>query len=122
VLLDWRSGGLAAGLACYRNGEFFLAHEEWENVWRGLDGPEKSFVQALIQMAAAFHHLGGGNRVGAAALLGRTLRRLESSPAQFGGIAVTPLRAEVSAWLRQLEAADSSLPALAPQIRLIDRG
>jgi predicted metal-dependent hydrolase len=120
VPLDWKWGALAEGLASYRQEEFFLAHEHWESVWLRLDDPEKSFLQALIQMTAAFHHLRAGNRKGAASLLRRTLRRLESSPAQFGGIAVEPLRVEVSAWLRGLENADAGLPNVAPQIRPMD--
>ncbi len=103
--LDWSSGALAEGLACYRRTEFFLAHEHWESVWLRLEEPEKSFLQALIQVAAAFHHLQAGNSVGAVSLLSRALRRLESRPAHFGGIAVGPLRAEVTAWLRKLEGA-----------------
>ena len=35
VSLDWQHGALAEGLACYRRQEFFLAHEHWEDVWRG---------------------------------------------------------------------------------------
>ncbi len=118
--LDWSCGALAEGLASYRREEFFLAHEHWESAWLGLEGAEKSFLQALIQMTAAFHHLRAGNRAGAASLLRRTLRRLESSPAQFGGIAVTPLRAEVSAWVRGLEDGGACVPAAFPQIRLIE--
>jgi predicted metal-dependent hydrolase len=120
VPLDWRTGALAEGLACYRNEEFFLAHEHWERVWLGLDGAEKSVVQALIQMTAAFHHLRAGNRAGAASLLRRALRRLDASPPQFAGIAVAPLRAEVKAWLRGLEDQDFGLPEQCPQIRPAD--
>jgi predicted metal-dependent hydrolase len=103
--LDWNCGGLAEGLACYRRTEFFEAHEHWESVWLRLEEPEKSFLQALIQIAAAFHHLQAGNRAGAVSLLSRALARLESRPAQFGGIAVGPLRVEVRAWIEKLEGA-----------------
>jgi len=103
MALDWSCGALAEGLACYRRSEFFLAHEHWESVWLGLEEPEKSFLQALIQVAAAFHHLQSGNFVGALSLLRRALRRLESRPARFGGIALAPLRTEVRAWLQELE-------------------
>ena len=67
--LNWKSGELADGLGCYRRAEFFLAHEHWEIVWLRLDEPEKSFLQALIQTTAAFHHLQTGNSTGAASLL-----------------------------------------------------
>jgi uncharacterized protein len=55
--LDWSCGELAEGLRCYRAEEFFLAHEHWEGVWLKAQEPEKTFLQALIQTTAAFHHL-----------------------------------------------------------------
>jgi uncharacterized protein len=119
VSFDWKRGALAEGLSCYRRGAFFDAHEHWESVWLGLEEPEKSFLQALIQMTAAFHHLESGNWAGAVSLLRRTWRRIETCPASFGGIAVAPLSSEVGDWLRALESG-SSRPGAFPQIVLTD--
>lgn len=116
VSLDWNRGALAEGLACYSRGEFFFAHEHWEIVWLTLEEPEKSFLQALIQVTAAFHHLHAGNSAGALSLLRRALQRLELCPANFRGIAVKPLRAELSEWVLAIERGSSSLPAAPPQI------
>lgn len=118
--LDWKCGGLAEGLACYHGAEFFEAHEHWESVWLGLEEPEKSFLQALIQMTAAFHHLEAGNATGAASLLRRTQRRLENCPPSFGGIAVAALLVEVRDWILALEDGDSARPAAVPRIFLVD--
>ena len=115
--LDWNNGALAEGLACYESARFFDAHEHWELVWLTLSEPEKSFLQALIQMTAAFHHLQSGNLAGAVSLLGRTVRRLEPCPDIFGEILVAPLRVEVGAWLQALESNAPSLPEAKPQIR-----
>jgi predicted metal-dependent hydrolase len=112
--LDWESGALAEGLACYRRGEFFAAHEHWESVWLTLGEPEKSFLQALIQITAAFHHLQSGNSTGAASLLRRALRRLALSPWNFGGIAVTRLCVEIREGLRAMES--GAMPATVPRI------
>jgi predicted metal-dependent hydrolase len=116
VSLDWNCGPLAEGLACYKSGEFFLAHEHWESVWLKLKEPEKSFLQALIQLTAAFHHLDSDNIAGAASLLRRALERLEPCPSVFGGIAVKPLSAEISEWLRAIQCGSPSFPAAQPQI------
>lgn len=101
--LVWTEGALAAGLECYRKGEFFEAHEHWELVWLKLSEPEKSFLQALIQVSAAFHHYRNGNLAGTASLLTRALRRLERCDVCFGGVAVGPLREGMRSWLRGLE-------------------
>ena len=82
-----------------------------------LEGTEKTFLQALIQLTVAFHHLHSGNSVGAASLLRRALQKLEPLPAQFGGLSIPPLCHEIAAWLRALESDTQPLPPSPPQIR-----
>lgn len=117
VILDWSSNPLAAGLACYSTAQFFEAHEHWEIVWLTLHEPEKSFLQSLVQVSAAFHHFKSGNLTGAVSLLRRAFKRLSQCPAVFGGIEVEPLRAEVKEWLLALENVPTAHPAAYPKIR-----
>ncbi len=115
--LDWDIGALAEGLSCYRAEQFFEAHEHWESVWLLCTEPEKTFLQALIQVTAAFHHLRRGNRAGAVSLLNAAFRRLEFYPAVFAGLSVDALRCNVRAWLDAF-ACDEELPQLPfPPIR-----
>jgi predicted metal-dependent hydrolase len=106
MTLDWSCGELAEGMRCYRSEEFFQAHEHWEYVWLRSPEPEKTFLQALIQVTAAFHHLQRNNPIGTASLLRGARRRLESFPADFAGIAVAPLRNEIDTWLQGLAQKD----------------
>jgi uncharacterized protein len=116
MAFDWTQGALAEGLRCYCNQEFFDAHEHWEGVWLKCDEPEKTFLQALIQITAAFHHLQRSNPVGAASLLRGALRRLDAFSAEYGGVAVDTLRTSVCTWIDALES--ESTPRLAfPKIR-----
>jgi len=114
---DWSGGPLAEGLRCYRAEEFFLAHEHWEGVWLQAQEPEKTFLQALIQTTAAFHHLQRGNRKGAASLLRAALRRLEPYANLFGGVRVGVLREDIRSCLRALED-DAPLRLASPKILL----
>jgi hypothetical protein len=104
VPLDWERGALAEG------------HEHWESVWLTLQEPEKSFLRALIQITAAFHHRQAGNRAGAVSLLRRALQRLELCPAHSGGIMVALLCSGVSEWLSAMEGRSLSIPAALPRI------
>jgi hypothetical protein len=115
--LDWEQGALAEGLRCYRNREFFEAHEHWETEWLRVAEPEKTFLQALIQIAAAFHHWERENRVGAASLLRASLRKLDLYPAAFGGRDVEAIRQSVRIWLRALDAGDPVPELPFPRIR-----
>ncbi len=115
--LDWSCGALAEGLRCYKNGEYFLAHEHWEGVWLKREGQEKTFLQALIQIAAAFHHFQRKNFIGTASLLRDALRRLESFPAAYEDIAVEELRESIQGWMQALDQQGPSPELPVPQIR-----
>jgi uncharacterized protein len=119
--LDWRHGELAEGLRCYREEEFFEAHEHWESVWLVSQEPMKTFLQALIQVAAAFHHYKRGNRQGTKSLLKAALRKLNTSREVAGGIVVGDLCEDVCVWLRALEAGKMPSHLPLPQIRLSPR-
>src|SRR5271156_2586866 len=106
---DWTQGGLAEGLQHYHAGEFFAAHESWESVWMVALEPEKMFLQGLIQVTAAFHHLQRNNPLGTALLLKAALARLEPYPAHFGGISIDMLCDDIREWLQAL---DAGAPAL----------
>jgi uncharacterized protein len=115
--LDWTQHELAEGLRCYRNQEFFAAHEHWEAVWLRSAEPEKTFLQALIQTTAAFHHFQRRNFIGTASLLRGALRRLEPYPAEFGGIAVGQLRQSIRAWLDAMKDEERGAELAFPLIR-----
>lgn len=116
---DWSTGPLAEGLHCYRTEQFFEAHEHWEAVWLTLAEPEKSFLQSLVQISAAFHHLRRGNSIGAVSLLTRALRRLDRCPSRFCGIDVENLRIEARIWLNAIELSEN-LPLQYPAFQVLD--
>jgi hypothetical protein len=76
-------------------GLFFEVHELLEPAWLRADGAERLGLQALIQVAVAFHHAAHGNREGAVSLLGEGLAKLAAAgPA---------LPLETAAWRDRLE-------------------
>ncbi len=114
---DWTHGALAEGLRLYHAGEFFAAHEAWESLWLGAQEPEKMFLQGLIQVTAAFHHLQRKNPLGTARLLQAALGRLERYPARFGAVSVALIRSDIHAWLEALEAGAPAPPFGCVRIR-----
>lgn len=90
-----------------------------EEVWQGLRGPARGFVQGLIQVAVAFHHLGNGNRAGAVSVFDRALARLEACLPGAWGFDVATHVAEVRAW-RALAASGAPLDREPPRWRFDD--
>jgi predicted metal-dependent hydrolase len=114
--LDWNLGELAQGVAHYRRQKFFEAHEHWEIVWKQSRGEEKKLLQAMIQMAGAFHHWQRRNRTGAVSLLHGSLRRLESCGPGCGGMDVAALRLELRRWVEELEGGAEEVARPYPKI------
>ena len=103
---------LAEGIALFNAGKFYDAHEVLEDVWRGLAGEDRRFLQGLIQVAVAFHHHSTGNLQGAGSLLARGAAALAGAPDVFLGISLPPLRASLKRW--QAALAEGSPPPPLP--------
>ena len=74
-----------AGIAHFNAGEFFEAHEVWEEWWMDCPAVERRFAQALIQAAVAVYHFGRGNFAGASRLFHSGRRYMEPyQPAHMG--------------------------------------
>lgn len=86
------------GIILFNSGEFFKAHEVWEEIWLRASEPEKTFLQGLIQLAAAFHHYSRGNRAGTQSLVTSALQKLEKFPADYFAINLGALRMAAGDW------------------------
>src|SRR3984893_11322156 len=111
------SGLFPAGLKQFNSRLFFDAHETWEEIWLVSPEPDKTFLQGIIQIAAAFHHYGRGNMRGTQSLLEAGLRRLGRFAHGHYGIDVESLRVAAREWAGALAAGIDPGPARVPQIR-----
>jgi predicted metal-dependent hydrolase len=77
---------LARGVELFNAGRFWEAHEAWEELWLKESGDEKQFLQGLIQLAAAYHHVQRGTFPGAVRLFEAALRRLAPFAPDHDGV------------------------------------
>jgi hypothetical protein len=108
---------LQRGIEDFNARRFFEAHEVWEEAWLRAPEPQKTFLQGIIQVAAAFHHYARGNPEGAESLLGHGLRKLEGFPPDYGGMDVEGLRATARRWQEALRRGESPGEEQLPRIR-----
>ena len=66
--------------------EFWESHEAWEELWLAAESDLDQFLQGLIQVAAAYHHLKRGTFRGGVRLFDSGLARLSKFPATTCGI------------------------------------
>lgn len=101
-----------AGVAAFNGGDFFTAHEVWEDLWRAAPNEDRGFYLSLIQAAVALYHFGRGNRAGAESLAARGRQNARDCPRVYRGIDLARFWDEVDAAL-----AGGPAPRLAPDSR-----
>ena len=74
------------GVAHFNARRFWEAHESWEELWLAAETDVEQFLQGLIQLAAAYHHIQRGTFRGAPRLIDAALRRLSAFPHIFSGV------------------------------------
>jgi len=83
------------GLAEYEKGDYFEAHEAWEDLWSDYYFDDRIFVQGLIQLAVSFVHLGNGNMIGAKNLLKKSQNKFFDYKGIHRGINVDDLKSSM---------------------------
>ena len=66
------------GLLFFNSGNYYQAHETWEDLWRITHGPGRVFYQGLIQAAVGLYHLQRGNEVGARGQIAKSIGHLSN--------------------------------------------
>jgi Domain of unknown function (DUF309) len=108
--------GLAQGVADFRLGRYFEAHDAWEDVWRELSGRRRLFWQAMIQLAVGTHHWNNGNRRGCQSVWNKALDKCDALGQQYSTEVPAPLlylMAVLSDCLVALAEAEDPLPLIA---------
>ncbi|QVL34505.1 DUF309 domain-containing protein [Telmatocola sphagniphila] len=73
------------GIDLFNSGDFFAAHEIWEELWTDCDANVRRFYQSLIHASVAVYHCLRGNNVGASRLLASGSRYAKLYPNPFLG-------------------------------------
>jgi len=117
---DERRRLLREGIERFHQGDFFAAHETWEEVWRSTTPEPKTLLQGLIQFAAALYQIRGlHRRQGPRGTLAKARRNLEPYAPTALGLDVDGLLSAVAAWQDWLERGEGEEPEL-PRVRVVD--
>jgi predicted metal-dependent hydrolase len=107
----------------FDRGEYFACHELLEEIWRETpSGEDRTYLQALIQVAVALYHHQQGNQKGANGVYQRARARLLTLPRRMRGLALPELIDALDHHFR--EGGGAPLPQLVwiEQIEELDAG
>lgn len=104
------------GIRLFNAGRYFESHEALEDFYRRADETHKPFLEALVQLAAAFRlRAEFGEVKGPVRMARQALIRLESYPPAYLGVKVARLMRAVESWAEAAEknpAAGTSAPKI----------
>jgi predicted metal-dependent hydrolase len=87
---------LQQGLELMRSGQYFEAHESFEDAWRAAEPDEKDFFQGLVHVTVAWYQARRGNRTGCERQLAKAQRRLAAFVPEHRGVHVATVLRSVS--------------------------
>ncbi len=88
---------MGEGRAAFNRGEYYEAHEYWEDVWNQVDDPERLWIQGMIQIATGLHKLQRDQRATCRTLFAKAFAKLESAPDALDGFDLARMRTEARA-------------------------
>jgi uncharacterized protein len=111
---------LREGIRLFNDRRFFECHEILEAFYRDTDDENKPFLEALVQLAAAFRlYCDFGEIKGPVRMIHQALIRLENYQPSFLQVRVDDLSQAAEAWAKAAETAVSApLNSPIPKIQL----
>jgi predicted metal-dependent hydrolase len=100
---DEEARKIREGCNFFNKGEFYEAHESWEDVWNELDDPERRWVQGAIQVATGLHKLTRMRPDVCVTLLRKALGKLHDAPPAWRGLDLEGARRGAERILSDLE-------------------
>ena len=111
------------GLNAFNRGDFYDAHEFWEELWSDYYLEDANFVQGLIQLSVGYFHITNLNINGAVGLLNKSIKKLEPYSPICRGIDIVYLIEHASLSLQNLSDINNISDfnwAFSPTIKYID--
>lgn len=87
---------ISKGIKLFNDGEFFAAHDFFEDIWMSVNDESRLFYQGLIQVSVGCYHLICGNYRGALSQLKKGSEKLENYLPLYKNIYIDKLLSDVS--------------------------
>ena len=107
------------GIAHFNAERFWEAHESWEQIWLAAESDVEQFLQGLIQIAAAYHHVRRGTYSGAIRLFDAGLRRLSAFEPRYCALDRSPVEEAARRQREELASGAAEIKKTYPKLTLI---
>jgi len=87
------------GVELFNEGEWFEAHEAWEDIWAAAEGDKRRFFQGLIQYAVTIEHIRRGNPRGVRSVYRTAVQKFDRLSGNYMGIDLEQLHAAMKSFV-----------------------
>jgi len=97
------------GLEAYQRGNYYEAHDHWEELWRHYDVRHRKYIQGLIQLSASLYKIQCEQMRGARSLLSKAREKFDLFTESCWGLDTTRLKKEMHRMAEEIsDMADAS--------------
>ena len=93
---------ITKGINLFNNGNYFEAHDFFEEMWADERLEKKEFYQGLVQISVTTYHFSSENFDGALSQYSKGLEKLEKYPDSYEGINLIKFREEINVLTKQI--------------------
>ena len=90
------------GIKLFNDGNYFEAHDYFEEMWADNRTEKKDFFQGLVQISVGTYHFSSENFEGALSQYSRGLEKLEKYPDDFENINLLKFRQDLKYFLKEI--------------------
>lgn len=117
---------ILAAISLFNNGDYFAAHDFFEELWVEADKIDRLFFQGLIQVSVGSYHLINGNRKGSLSQFKKGTRKLKNYLPDYLNVDVQTLLLELKPIIEKLNSSSEindlkMLSNLIPTIKQTDK-
>lgn len=96
------------GLQAFNQGEFYIAHEFFEDAWRDTSDDSREFYRALLHVSGGYYRLTQDRPKAAKKFFTRALHWLERFPSPHMGLSVNSIKTQLNQLIAQI---DTGIPS-----------
>jgi predicted metal-dependent hydrolase len=90
------------GIKLFNDGDYFEAHDYFEEMWANDRSDKKIFYHGLVQVSVGTYHLSSKNYNGALSQYSKGLEKLEKYPKKYESINLLKFKEEIKNLIEQI--------------------
>ena len=87
---------ISEGIKLFNDGNYFEAHDYFEEIWAAEKSEKKLFYQGLVQISVGNYHFNSENYNGSLSQYSKGLKKLEKYPENYESINLVKFSAEIN--------------------------